>query len=93
MGWAALTGTSDFYQPKYDSIEGAAGWAKETLESHAKDDRWQRSVGACVCVWSFTSARVCVNVKGQCILMKTPLDSQAKGFTFVRACTYACALV
>jgi len=28
-----------FYQPKYDSIEGAAGWAKETLDSHAKDDR------------------------------------------------------
>lgn len=23
-----------FYQPNYDSLEGAAGWAKETLETH-----------------------------------------------------------
>lgn len=26
-----------FYQPKYDSLEGAAGWAQETLRVHAVD--------------------------------------------------------
>lgn len=24
-----------FYQPQYDSLEGAAGWAQETLRVHA----------------------------------------------------------
>ena len=28
-----------FYQPKYDSLDGAAGWARETLDTHAKDER------------------------------------------------------
>ncbi|GAB5034145.1 deoxyribodipyrimidine photo-lyase-like [Nannochloropsis oceanica] len=28
-----------FYQPKYDSLEGAAGWAQETLRVHAADER------------------------------------------------------
>merc|ERR1712166_766299 len=28
-----------FYNPKYDSIEGAAGWAQETLKKHTKDKR------------------------------------------------------
>ncbi len=28
-----------FYQPAYDSLDGAAGWARETLELHASDVR------------------------------------------------------
>ena len=28
-----------FYNPKYDSIDGAADWAKETLKLHEKDKR------------------------------------------------------
>jgi hypothetical protein len=28
-----------FYNPNYDSIEGAAGWAQETLKVHATDKR------------------------------------------------------
>ena len=28
-----------FYQPKYDSIEGARDWARKTLEKHADDPR------------------------------------------------------
>jgi deoxyribodipyrimidine photo-lyase len=28
-----------FYNKRYDSIEGAAGWAKETLETHKTDER------------------------------------------------------
>ncbi|KAJ1482130.1 DNA photolyase, FAD-binding/Cryptochrome [Baffinella frigidus] len=28
-----------FYQPRYDSIQGCAGWARESLELHATDDR------------------------------------------------------
>jgi len=28
-----------FYQPKYDSLEGAANWAKESLAEHEKDKR------------------------------------------------------
>lgn len=28
-----------FHQPQYDSLDGAAGWAKETLQVHAKDPR------------------------------------------------------
>lgn len=27
------------YQPKYDSLEGAAGWAQESLRLHAVDPR------------------------------------------------------
>lgn len=27
------------YQPKYDSLEGAAGWAQESLRLHAADPR------------------------------------------------------
>ena len=28
-----------FYQPHYDSLEGAAGWARDSLELHASDKR------------------------------------------------------
>lgn len=28
-----------YYQKNYDNIEGAAGWAKETLRKHSKDKR------------------------------------------------------
>lgn len=28
-----------FYQPNYDTLDGAAGWARETLQMHAKDQR------------------------------------------------------
>lgn len=28
-----------WYQPHYDSLKGAAGWAQETLQKHAKDKR------------------------------------------------------
>eukprot|EP00667_Euglena_gracilis_P011537 EG_transcript_11783 len=28
-----------FHQPQYDSLDGAAGWAKETLQVHTKDPR------------------------------------------------------
>ena len=28
-----------FYQPSYDSLDGAAGWARESLEKHAADAR------------------------------------------------------
>ena len=28
-----------YYQPEYDNLRGAAGWARETLETHAKDPR------------------------------------------------------
>ena len=28
-----------FYEPNYDSIEAASGWAKESLEKHKKDKR------------------------------------------------------
>jgi deoxyribodipyrimidine photo-lyase len=28
-----------FYNPKYDSLDGAAGWAYETLRKHSKDKR------------------------------------------------------
>uniref|UniRef100_A0A7S4ERN8 Deoxyribodipyrimidine photo-lyase n=2 Tax=Chrysotila carterae TaxID=13221 RepID=A0A7S4ERN8_CHRCT len=28
-----------FYQPNYDSLDGAAGWARDSLELHAKDKR------------------------------------------------------
>lgn len=28
-----------FYQPRYDSLEGAAGWARDSLELHSQDKR------------------------------------------------------
>ena len=28
-----------FYEPKYDSLEACAGWAKESLEKHQSDKR------------------------------------------------------
>eukprot|EP00966_Prymnesium_polylepis_P214820 4974823-Prymnesium_polylepis.1 len=28
-----------FYQPAYDSIDGAAGWARDSLRLHAPDER------------------------------------------------------
>lgn len=28
-----------FYQPKYDNLDGAAGWARDSLQLHASDKR------------------------------------------------------
>jgi len=33
-----------YYQRDYDSLAGAAGWARESLELHASDEREQASV-------------------------------------------------